>query len=219
MQALGLTPRSDGAPLRVLCLGAHGDDIEIGCGASLFALSEKHNVELFWAVASNDDQRADEVTRSYKVFAPEADSSAHIRFGGMRENYLPYYPEATKTFVHDLSKWVDPDIIFTHTRHDKHQDHRVLREFVGNAFRNHLVLEFEIPKYDGDLLPPTVFIEVTEEHVRRKAEVLSTVYSSQHDRYWFDAALFTGLARVRGVEARSASGFAEGFHCSKLVIG
>jgi LmbE family N-acetylglucosaminyl deacetylase len=218
MHSLGLTTGGEGSTLRVLCLGAHGDDIEIGCGASLFALGEKHQLELFWAVASNDDQRADEVRRSYQVFAPQGDSDAHIRFGGMRENLLPYNAEATKSFVHALSKWVEPDIIFTHARHDKHQDHRVLREFVGNAFRNHLVLEFEIPKYDGDLMPPTVFVEVTEEHVRRKAEVLATIYSSQHDRYWFDEALFTGLARVRGVEARSATGFAEGFHCSKLVI-
>jgi LmbE family N-acetylglucosaminyl deacetylase len=222
MHALGFAGPHDSvrtSPLKVLCLGAHGDDIEIGCGASLFALQGRHNIDLYWAVATSNDQRADEVRKSFQMFAPESDQSVHLRIGSMRENYLPYDAEPTKSFVHALSDWIDPDIIFTHARHDKHQDHRILREFVGNAFRDHVVLEFEIPKFDGDLLPPSVFIEVSEDDLRRKAEVLKTVYPSQQGRYWFDEALFMGLARVRGVEAHSSSGFAEGFHSSKLLIG
>lgn len=203
----------------MLCLVAHGDDVEIGCGASLLALQEKYPVELYWAIGSSNDERTAEVTTSFGLFAPTSDPTTHLRFGHLRENYFPYDADATKGFVHGLSSWVSPDVIFTHAAHDKHQDHRTLREFVGNAFRNHLVLECEIPKYDGDLMPPNVFIEVTEAQLRRKLDILSTVYASQHDKYWFDESLFMGLAKIRGVEARSSTGYAEAFHGSKLVLG
>jgi LmbE family N-acetylglucosaminyl deacetylase len=210
----------EGHPLRVLALGAHADDIEIGCGGTLLALAERWagRLEVCWAVATSDAEREVEAHHGAKAFLGDA-ARVDVAVGRLRESYLPYEGVAAKDFVHELSHRIDPHVVFTHARHDLHQDHRLISELVGNAFRNHLVLEFEIPKYDGDLRTPNVYVPLSGEQIERKVELLHACFPSQATKYWFDRELFVGLARLRGVEARSESGFAEGFHCRKLVLG
>lgn len=208
---------ADGRPLRLLVLGAHSDDIEIGCGATLLRLvAEQPNLEICWAVATGDDERQAEARASATEVLGRAPDN--LVMGGLKESHLPYEGTRTKSFVHGLSDVINPDLVLTHVRHDLHQDHRTLAELVGNAFRDHLVLGFEIPKYDGDLRPPNTYVAVSEEQAHRKVELLHRHFPSQATKYWFDEQLFLGLMRIRGVEARSESGFAEGFHCTKLVF-
>lgn len=215
MFGLSLTPSS--GPLRVLALGAHSDDIEIGCGATLLALGARHeSMELCWAVATGDPTRETEARSSAADFAGK--HTYTCVFGGLRESYLPAQWEAAKQFVHRVASQFDPHVVFTHAKHDQHQDHRTLAELVPNAFRNHLVLGFEIPKYEGDLLPPNVFVAVSPEDAKRKVELLHRHFPSQATKYWFDEQMFLGLMRIRGVEARAESGFAEAFHASKINL-
>ena len=206
-----------GRPLRILALGAHADDIEIGCGAALQRLiDEQPDVEVCWAVATGDTARHEEAQASVEDLLGRPPK--HLVLGSLPESYLPYEGRAAKRFVHELRDLFDPDLVFTHVRHDMHQDHRTLAELVGNAFRDHLVLGFEIPKYDGDLRPPNVYVAVSENQAHRKVELLHRHFPSQATKYWFDEQLFLGLMRLRGVEAHSSSGFAEAFHCHKLVL-
>lgn len=215
MFGLSLKPQS--GPLRILALGAHSDDIEIGCGATLLALGAQHShVELCWAVATGDATREAEARSSAADFA--GNHTYTCVFGGLRESYLPAQWEAAKQFVHSVAAQFDPHVVFTHAKHDQHQDHRTLAELVPNAFRNHLVLGFEIPKYEGDLLPPNVFFEISPDDAKRKVELLHKHFPSQATKYWFDEQMFMGLMRIRGVEARADSGFAEAFHASKIVL-
>jgi LmbE family N-acetylglucosaminyl deacetylase len=217
---LPVRPADAGTPLRVLALGAHADDIEIGCGGTLLRLAEEMHgaIEVCWAVVTADEAREAEAHHGAKAFLDGA-ASVDVVVGRLRESYLPYEGTAAKDFVHGLAARIQPDVVFTHARHDLHQDHRLISELVGNAFRNHLVLEFEIPKFDGDLTTPNVYVPLTAEQVDRKVELLHACFPSQATKYWFDRELFVGLARIRGVEARSDTGFAEGFHCRKLVLG
>jgi LmbE family N-acetylglucosaminyl deacetylase len=214
---LGLSLSPAHGPLRILALGAHSDDIEIGCGATLLALAAQHeSIELCWAVATGDETREAEARSSAADFA--GNHTYTCVFGGLRESYLPAQWETTKAFVHSVANQFDPHVVFTHALHDQHQDHRTLAELVPNAFRNHLVLGFEIPKYEGDLKPPSVFFEVSAEHANRKVELLHRHFPSQATKYWFDSQMFLGLMRIRGVEARAESGFAEAFHASKINL-
>jgi len=210
-------PTPEGRPLRVLAIGAHADDIEIGCGASMLRLAESTaSLEVWWAVLTGDDRREDEARRSAKDFV--GDALVEVIAGRLSESRLPYEPLPVKEFIHGLHDLVQPDLVFTHCRGDLHQDHRFISELVGQAFRNHLVLEFEIPKFDGDLGSPNVFLEVSESQIHRKIELLHEHFPSQRTKYWFDEQLFLGLARIRGVESRSESGFAEGFYCRKIIF-
>lgn len=208
---------SPGQPLRVLAIGAHSDDIEIGAGATLLRLVESGvNLEVCWAVLTSDDGREAEARSSAAELLGAA--LTDVVFGRLRESYLPYVATETKDFINSLRGRIEPDLIFTHCRHDLHQDHRIVAELVSNAFRDHLILEFEIPKYDGDLGSPNVFFEVSEQQVQQKIALLHKHFPSQATKFWFDERLFVGLARIRGVESRSASGLAEGFYCRKLVF-
>ena len=212
-----LFPQVPGRAVRVLLLGAHSDDIEIGMGATLLRLVESGaDLEVFWAVATAEGARETEARASAADFA--GSRLAGISIGNLRESYLPFVGAATKDFVHSLRDIARPDIVFSHARHDLHQDHRILAEIVPSAFRDQLILEFEIPKFDGDLATPGVYFEVSEAHIKRKVELLTKHFPSQSDKYWFDEALFLGLARIRGVESRSSTGYAEGFYCRKLVF-
>ena len=217
MLELLLEPKGDGEALSLVVLGAHSDDVEIGCGGTLLQLANAGiGLRVTWVVLSASDARAEEARASAAAFLPGVELD--VRVGAFRDAFFPHEP-GVKEFVEALKADVAPDLVLTHTRHDLHQDHRVVCELAWNTFRDHLVLEYEIPKYDGDLGSPNVFVPLAEEHVRRKAQLLIEHFGSQRDKHWFTEDLFLSLARIRGVECRSPTGYAEGFHGRKVRLG
>ena len=216
MKALGFA-REAGAPLRILCLGAHSDDIEIGCGATLLTLLAQHpGSSVRWVVFSGSEARAAEARASAADFLARAEQR-DVRTLGFRESFFPSQHAELKTACEALTDF-EPDVIFTHRGADRHQDHRTLAELTWNTFRNHRILEYEIPKYDADLGTPNAFVVVQGAVARQKCQLLRKHFVSQHARPWFDEELFLGLLRIRGVECRSESGYAEAFDARKLVI-
>jgi LmbE family N-acetylglucosaminyl deacetylase len=213
MLALTLAP---GRSLeRVLAVGCHADDVEIGCGATLLALSRaRPGLRVTWVVLAAAGPRADEARASAGAFLVDAGSS-EIRVHGFRDGFLPYVGGEVKDVFEGL-KDVEPDLIFTHARDDLHQDHRLACELTWNTFRDHLILEYEIPKYDGDLGAPNVFVPIEEKLVDEKLRLLREHYGSQAAKHWFDEELFRGLLRLRGME--SATRYAEAFTCRKLTV-
>jgi len=202
----------------VLCLGAHCDDIEIGCGGTLMRLKDlAPGVQFHWCVFSGDDVREAE-TRAAAAALLGSDGAVHVEVARFRNSYFPYVGGEIKEFVESLRKRVVPDLIFTHWLADRHQDHRLIAELTWNAFRNHLILEYEIPKFEGDLGQPNVLSPLSPEHVERKLDVLERCFPSQRSRPWFRREVFHGYLALRGVECNAASGFAEGFHGRKLVL-
>ena len=200
---------------RVLAIGCHADDIEIGCGGTLIALSRaRPGLALTWVVLAAPGERAAEARASAQAFLADADGS-DVRIHEFRDGFLPYVGGEVKEVFEEL-KEVQPDLVFTHTRHDLHQDHRLACELTWNTFRNHLILEYEIPKYDGDLGSPNVFVPLEESLVEEKLRIVRTHYGSQHGKHWFDDELFRGLMRLRGME--SATRYAEAFTCRKLTL-
>lgn len=213
--------RGFGAPPRILCVGAHCDDIEIGCGATLLQMMRSHpGLEIRWQVFVSDPQREAEARESAARFGLKdpADSVAVETF---RDGYLPWEGGRVKEILHRGFEGFEPTIVFTHSRHDRHQDHRLLSDLSWNAYRDHLVLEFEIPKWDGDLGQPNFFVPLDPEAAERKLAILDEVYGrgSQRSRASFDVEVFRGLMRLRGLECGAASGFAEAFHARKVVFG
>lgn len=207
-----------GAPLcRILALGAHADDIEIGCGATLLALQQAHDLEIVWVVLAAEGAREAEARASAGAFLAGAASSTVVCHS-FRDAYFPHAGAELKDVFEELKRSVDPQLVLTHARNDLHQDHRVVCELTWNTWRNHLILEYEIPKYDGDLGTPNVFVPVTEELARQKAELVTTMFRTQRQKHWFDAELFLGLMRLRGMEAHSPSGYAEAFTGRKLSV-
>jgi LmbE family N-acetylglucosaminyl deacetylase len=200
-------------------LGAHCDDIEIGCGATLMVLAERYPQAAFhWFVLTGDDERESETrAAAAHVFMSGARFEVQVlRFNG---SYLPYEGAAVKDAFEALkARLPSPSLIFTHRLEDRHQDHRLISELTWNTFRNHLVLEYEIPKYEGDLGHPNVFVPFGQDVAERKAAMLADSFPSQRGRSWFTADLFMGLMRLRGVESASPGGFAEGFHGRKLTL-
>jgi LmbE family N-acetylglucosaminyl deacetylase len=203
---------------RILALGSHADDIEIGCGASLLALTRAHpEVEVSWVVLGAQGEREREARASAEAFLGAA-SRSEVVVHGFRDGFFPYVGGKVKDVFEELKSRLDPDLILTHARHDLHQDHRLVCELTWNTWRDHLILEYEIPKYDGDLGTPNVFVPVTEEIAREKARLVLQAFESQREKHWFDEQLFLGLMRVRGMEGRSPSGYAEAFTCRKLSL-
>jgi LmbE family N-acetylglucosaminyl deacetylase len=206
------------APVRrVLALGAHADDIEIGCGATLLALTRAHSLDVTWVVLGADGLREAEARASAEAFLSGAHASA-VACHRFRDGFFPYAGGEVKEVFEALKDEVEPDVILTHTRHDLHQDHRLVCELTWNTWRDHLILEYEIPKYDGDLGSPNAFVPVSSEDAREKIRLLATVFESQRTKHWFDEELFLGLMRLRGMEARSPTGYAEAYHCRKAVL-
>jgi LmbE family N-acetylglucosaminyl deacetylase len=200
---------------RVLAIGCHADDIEIGCGGTLIALTRaRPGLEVTWVVLAAPGDRAAEARASARALLPDAGVS-DVRVYEFRDGFLPYVGGEVKDVFEGL-KDVRPDLVFTHTRHDLHQDHRLACELTWNTFRDHLILEYEIPKYDGDLGSPNLFVPLEESLVEEKLRVLRDHYSSQHGKHWFDDELFRGLMRLRGME--SATRYAEAFTCRKLAL-
>jgi len=215
MRRLGL---KQAGPLRVLCLGAHADDIEIGCGATLLELlASGAKLEVDWCVLSASGERSLEARRSAEAFVQGA-RELHFEFKSFRDGHFPYEGAAIKAWFESLKARPTPDIIFTHTDQDLHQDHRETAQLTWNTFRDHLILEYEIPKWDGDLGAPNAFMPVSEASLSRKIALLEAHYASQRDKAWFDADTFRGLARLRGVECRSPTRFAEAFYARKLAL-
>lgn len=203
---------------KVLCLGAHADDIEIGCGGAILRLVEENpNVEVCWVVLSATGERRGEALAGARSFLSGLESP-QILTKDFRDSYFPDQWSSIKDFLHELSGRFSPDVVFTHRRNDAHQDHRVTGELTWCAFRNQLVLEYEIPKYEGDLGQPNVLVPISESTMKVKTSHLLEVFASQRDKYWFSAETFHSLARLRGLEANAGELYAEGFYCRKLVL-
>jgi LmbE family N-acetylglucosaminyl deacetylase len=217
MRHIALRPASGRRRLSVLCLGAHSDDIEIGCGGTMLTLLAAHpGTRVHWVVFSAPGRRGDEARRSASRFLRAA-GAADVQLHEFRDGFFPHEGAAIKE-VFEALKPVAPDVVFTHHGGDRHQDHRVVCELTWNTFRDHLILEYEIPKYDGDLTSPNVFVPLALRHRRRKVALLLDSFPSQRRKRWFTAATFEALMRLRGIESAVAEGYAEGFHARKLAL-
>jgi LmbE family N-acetylglucosaminyl deacetylase len=209
---------ADDRPLRLLCIGAHSDDLEIGCGGTVLTwLASLPAVEVTWMVLSAEGDRATEARRSADKLLARA-SARKIIIANYRDGYLQSQYADVKEFFEDTKRQTNPDIIFTHWLHDRHQDHRFAAELTWNTWRNHLVLEYEIPKYEGDLASPNTYVSIPAPLARRKVSHLDRHFSSQRSKDWFVEDNFLALMRIRGLECRSPSGFAEAFHARKMVL-
>jgi LmbE family N-acetylglucosaminyl deacetylase len=208
---------ADTAPLTVLCLGAHADDIEIGCGGTLLLLKNAHpQMRFHWVVFSASGIRSKEAARAAELFTAGCD--ARVILKEWRDGFLPYSGDEVKGFFEEMKEQVSPDVIFTHWQGDAHQDHRLISELTWNTFRNHLILEYEIPKYDGDLGRPSFFVPLEGPVCERKVELLYETFESQREKRWFDRETFMGLMRLRGMESNAPSGYAEAFHARKVIV-
>jgi LmbE family N-acetylglucosaminyl deacetylase len=201
-----------------LFVGAHCDDIEIGCGATVRKLVTRFPDAVYsWVVLASDVARADEAHAAASAFLDGA-ARASIEIKDFRDGYLPYTGAAVKDTFEELHERVTPDLVFTHFRLDAHQDHRLVNELTWNSFRDSVILEYEIPKFDGDLGTPSVYVAVTEAECREKIERLLEHYPSQKARSWFDEATFRAVMRLRGIECNAADGLAEAFYGRKVVV-
>jgi LmbE family N-acetylglucosaminyl deacetylase len=210
----------DGAArgLKVLCLGSHSDDIEIGCGGTILRLAEQHPGSTFyWVVFSATNVRAAEAQYAAMRFTSSAQLAGPF-LKTFPDGFLPFVGAEVKEVFENLKKEIVPDLIFTHNGRDAHQDHRLVAELTWSTFRNHFILEYEIPKYDGDLGQPSVFVPLQPETYQKKVQLIMEVFQSQHSKHWFQPETFLSLMRLRGMECNAPSGYAEAFYCRKLVI-
>lgn len=205
-----------GKPLRLLAIGAHSDDIEIGAGATVLRLLAERPVHVTWVVFAAHGPRAKEARDSAAAFTAKA-ASTDIRLHEFKDAFFPSLVGEIKPVFEGL-KATNPDLILTHCLHDRHQDHKVLCELTWNTFRDHAVLEYEVAKYDGDLGSPNFFISVTREQAVEKTRLLRKHFLTQGVKHWFDEELFLGLMRIRGAESHSPGGYAEGFYARKVVL-
>jgi LmbE family N-acetylglucosaminyl deacetylase len=204
--------------LKVLCIGAHCDDIEIGCGAALRFLQRRGNgASISWIVLSGDEVRRRESRRAMRRFVSPRHRGA-LRFETFPDGRFPAAYDEIKTLFESLKSEFQPDLIFCHEREDRHQDHRIVNEMVWSTFRNQLILEYEIPKWDGGLGHPNFYVPVSSRDATSKADALVAAYPSQADRDWFTRDTFLSLLRLRGIECRAPSGYAEAFHARKVRI-
>ena len=204
---------------RILCLGAHSDDIEIGLGGTLLQLAgQATDLEILWVVFSAPGVRAEEARSSADEFL-SAVTCKKIKIGSFRESYFPSEWSSIKEWFEEIKLDFDPDVVFTHYRNDRHQDHRVLSDLAWNTFRSHLILEYEIPKYDGDLGQPNIFVPLLKRFAALKSELLMKHFKSQQDKHWFTKDTFESMHRLRGIECASNTGCAEAFYCRKLSLG
>jgi LmbE family N-acetylglucosaminyl deacetylase len=212
-----LTWAEPGTPRAVLAIGAHSDDLEIGCGGSILSFARSNpGLHVHWVVLAAGGARGAEARASAEAFLGDVESTVEVH--DFRDGYLPYEGAAVKDVFESLKARVDPELVFTHTRDDLHQDHRLVCELTWNTFRDHLVLEYEIPKYDGDLGRPNAYVALSEDVVAEKLSLLETHFETQRGKDWFDRDLFRGLMRLRGMECRAESGYAEGFRAPKLTL-
>lgn len=203
---------------QVLCVGAHSDDIEIGCGGTILKLMDAFpDLSVYWVVLSGSGDRRAEALASANAFLQFA-SHKTILVEDFKDTFFPYIGAEIKEYFRWLGKEVSPDLILTHYRQDLHQDHRLVSELTWNTFRNHLILEYEIPKYDGDIGNPNCFVHLSEEICNRKIDYLFEYFGSQANKSWFCPELFRSTLRLRGMESNSPSKYAEAFYCRKMVL-
>lgn len=208
-----------GRPPKFLFIGAHSDDIEIGCGGTVQELLRRYpRAQVHWVVLSGEEIRDREANDSARRLLGGAFRAKNVIVKNFRGSYFPTEFAAIKDFFETL-KPIQPDVVFSHPSVELHQDHRVVGELTWNTFRNHLVLEYEIPKFDGGLGSPSVFVPLTRAMVRRKVAHLMKVFATQRSRRWFTPSTFEGLMRLRGIECNAPSGYAEAFYSRKLVFG
>lgn len=213
-----LARRAGDEPLKLLAIGAHSDDIEIGCGGTILRLIEQGSVsQICWVVLTGETKRAVEAGQSADALLGEIPGKRVI-LKDFRDGYFPYDGAEIKGFFEQLKGELSPDVIFTHQRSDLHQDHRVTCELTWNTFRDHLILEYEVPKYDGDIGVPNVFVPLGESLCRKKIDHLMIHFASQASKRWFKEDLFSGLLRLRGMECNSPTSFAEAFYCRKAML-
>ncbi len=211
---LGVKP---GRRLQILCMGAHSDDIEIGCGGTIQRLAELHpDCEFQWVVFNAIGIRESEARRASQLFAGSRLKGLFLKT--FKDGFMPYVGSDVKGFFETDLKELSPDLIFTHNGRDAHQDHRLISELTRNTFRDHFILEYEIPKYDGDLGRPSIFVPLEKEVCEKKVGYLMDAFQSQRTKRWFEPETFFSLMRLRGMECAAPSGYAEAFYCRKLVI-
>lgn len=202
----------------VLCLGAHSDDIEIGCGATVLKFLEDYGeISVYWVVFTANGERRKEAEKSANLFLAKA-SRNEINIKNFKESFFPYIGGEIKEYFEKLKKGISPDIIFTHYRHDLHQDHRLISQLTWNTFRDHLILEYEIPKYDGDLGSPNFFVHLEEPICHKKIKYIIGSFRTQKDNRWFTEDTFKSILRIRGIESNAPEKYAEAFHCRKMVF-
>src|SRR5436190_1385010 len=213
-----LARRASGEPLRLLAIGAHADDIEIGCGGTILKLIEQGSLsEVCWVVLTGETKRAAEACQSANALLARMPGKRVI-LKDFRDGYFPYDGAEIKGFFEKVKGEISPDLILTHQRFDLHQDHRVTCELTWNTFRDHLILEYEIPKYDGDMGVPNLFVPLDESLCRQKIDHLMTHFGSQLSKRWFKEDLFSGLLRLRGMECNSPTSYAEAFYCRNAMV-
>jgi LmbE family N-acetylglucosaminyl deacetylase len=215
--ALNLPAQAD-TRLRVLCIGAHSDDIEIGCGGLILSLLRRYkSVDVDWLVFSAPPGRDKEAKRSAAMFLKGA-ANVRLQLMAFRDGFFPFDGADIKAEFEKLKRYPAPDLVLTHYREDRHQDHRVLSDLTWNTFRDHCVLEYEIPKFDGDLGIPNCFVPLAKPVCDRKVRYLEAAFGSQRDKHWFSGETFRGVMRMRGMECRAPSGYAEAFYGRKLTV-
>jgi len=203
---------------RILCLGAHSDDIEIGCGGTILELLRLYRrLEFHWVVFTSGAQREREARRSADLFLKGA-AKKTVTVLDYRNGFFPFVGVPIKEYFEKLKADTSPDVIFTHTREDLHQDHRIINQLTWNTWRNHMILEYEIPKYDGDLRTPNFYVPFDRKIGERKIKYLMECFGTQRDKQWFTPDTFAGLMRIRGIEVNSAGKFAEGFYARKMTF-
>jgi LmbE family N-acetylglucosaminyl deacetylase len=208
-----------GDRLSVLCLGAHSDDIEIGAGGTLLSwLAQGIRLDVHWCVLNGAGEREQEARASATDFLAAA-AGRTIEIMNFRDGFFPEQGDQIKVWFEALKDRVNPDVILTHRQDDAHQDHRQVGRLVWNTFRDHLILEYEIPKWDGDLARPNLYMPVSASVIQRKVDLLISHFGSQRSKHWFDAETFLGLARLRGMECRAHERYAEAFIARKLYLG
>jgi LmbE family N-acetylglucosaminyl deacetylase len=216
MMRLKLDKAASG-PFKILCLGAHSDDIEIGCGGTILRLAQQYpGCEFHWVVFSAIGTREAEARRAASLFAGSRLKTLLLRT--FQDGFMPYVGGEVKTIFEEELKQLSPDLIFTHNNQDAHQDHRLLSELTWNTFRDHFILEYEIPKYDGDMGRPSVYVPLEKDTGQSKVRHLMEAFPSQRSKRWFEEETFVSLLRLRGMECNAPSGYAEAFYCRKLVL-
>jgi LmbE family N-acetylglucosaminyl deacetylase len=208
----------NGGALKVLCLGSHSDDIEIGCGGTILRLIEQYpRCVFYWVVLSAIGVRKAEAQQGAESFVGSKRLERTV-FKEFPDTFMPFVGSDVKNVFEELKQAFSPDLIFTHNRKDAHQDHRLISDLTWNAFRDHFILEYEIPKYDGDLGQPSVFVPLEDEVCQKKVRYIIDAFQSQRSKRWFEENTFLSLMRLRGMECNAPSGYAEAFYCRKLLL-
>ena len=203
---------------QILCLGSHSDDIEIGCGGTILKLIEMYpHLNIYWVVFGATGVREQEATKSAESLLSSI-KHKNIVIKGFKDGFFPYIGGEIKLYCEQLKQQVNPDLILTHYGQDLHQDHRLISELTKNTFRNHLIWEYEIPKYDGDLSSPNVYVHLERSHCQQKIQHLMNHFQTQNNKQWFTEETFNSILRIRGIESNAPQQYAEGFYCRKTVF-